>query len=256
MDLDALLTGINWEFETFGEYMAALRRRSPYLNVAVLTGHSVIPAPRPGRRSVRAQAGDARGDGEDEGHGRRCHGRGRSGPRVVLLAEPLGLRRRAHAIRMITDLSELDELVGAMGPRGRGVVQLASGTGELFISSNPSPRSTAFHVQDHGRRHVQRAGTDPGHERVRGLPGSPVPRQPGADQVPCQPLSFDFSMENAYPFFSHDAFGEIEGIHTGTAEGGFKYMKVPRLLLHQSCQPPPGVLFFQGNGNAFRWRYL
>ena len=29
-------------------------------------------------------------------------------------------------------------------------------------------------------------------------------------QVPCQPLSFDFSMENAYPFHSHDAFSEIK----------------------------------------------
>jgi N-acyl-D-aspartate/D-glutamate deacylase len=42
MDLDALLTGIEWNFESFSEYMSALRERAPYLNVGVLTGHSVI----------------------------------------------------------------------------------------------------------------------------------------------------------------------------------------------------------------------
>ena len=29
MDLDALRTGINWDFESFGDYMAMLRRRAP-----------------------------------------------------------------------------------------------------------------------------------------------------------------------------------------------------------------------------------
>src|SRR5258705_285035 len=42
MDLDALRQGINWEFESFGDYMAALRRRGAYANVAVLAGHSLI----------------------------------------------------------------------------------------------------------------------------------------------------------------------------------------------------------------------
>src|SRR5215469_14284680 len=40
MDLDALRAGINWEFESFAEYLAAVRRRGVYANVAVLIGHS------------------------------------------------------------------------------------------------------------------------------------------------------------------------------------------------------------------------
>ena len=35
MDLKALLTGVNWEFESFPEYMAQLRRVGPYVNTAV-----------------------------------------------------------------------------------------------------------------------------------------------------------------------------------------------------------------------------
>jgi len=46
MDLDALRTGIKWDFESFSDYMAMLRRRAPYANVAVLAGHSPITAVR------------------------------------------------------------------------------------------------------------------------------------------------------------------------------------------------------------------
>ena len=42
MDLDALRTGVQWDFESFPDYLAALRNAAPYLNVAVLVGHSVI----------------------------------------------------------------------------------------------------------------------------------------------------------------------------------------------------------------------
>src|SRR4051812_15416908 len=42
MDLDALLSGTRWSFETFGEYLDALERIGPYANVAVLAGHSAI----------------------------------------------------------------------------------------------------------------------------------------------------------------------------------------------------------------------
>ena len=35
MDLQALLTGVNWEFETFGQDMDQLRQIGPYLNTAV-----------------------------------------------------------------------------------------------------------------------------------------------------------------------------------------------------------------------------
>ena len=42
MDLNALLEGTRWEFETFAEYLDALRRQRPYLNVGVYVGHSCV----------------------------------------------------------------------------------------------------------------------------------------------------------------------------------------------------------------------
>jgi len=42
MDLDALVQGTRWEFESFAEYLDALERLRPYANVGVLAGHSTI----------------------------------------------------------------------------------------------------------------------------------------------------------------------------------------------------------------------
>ena len=42
MDLDALRAGIDWRFQSFGEYMTMLRGRGPYMNLGVLVGHSAV----------------------------------------------------------------------------------------------------------------------------------------------------------------------------------------------------------------------
>src|SRR5688572_10439114 len=42
MDIDALLAGTQWGFESFPEYLDFLERQRPYANVAVLSGHSAI----------------------------------------------------------------------------------------------------------------------------------------------------------------------------------------------------------------------
>ena len=42
MPLDALLRGVNWEFETFGEYLDVLAARGVVPNVAALANHSCI----------------------------------------------------------------------------------------------------------------------------------------------------------------------------------------------------------------------
>src|SRR6267378_7035558 len=42
MDVDALLAGTRWDFETFPGYLDALERIRPYANIGVLAGHSTI----------------------------------------------------------------------------------------------------------------------------------------------------------------------------------------------------------------------
>ena len=42
MDIAALRAGIDWQFQSFAEYLAAVRRQGPYANLAVLVGHSAV----------------------------------------------------------------------------------------------------------------------------------------------------------------------------------------------------------------------
>src|SRR5690349_3291958 len=126
MDFDALRTGINWQFQSFAEYMTMLRGRGAYMNVGVLVGHSAV------RTAVM---------GEDASM--------RKEPTAAELAEMSRLVAEAmdegaigtgasyslnHSgwggVPMpstISDVSEFDALVGAMGGPGRGVVEISSG---------------------------------------------------------------------------------------------------------------------------------
>src|SRR6266480_2469169 len=42
MDLEALRAGIDWQFQSFAEYLAAVRGQGAYANLAVLVGHSAV----------------------------------------------------------------------------------------------------------------------------------------------------------------------------------------------------------------------
>ena len=53
MDVDALLAGTQWDFETFPQYLDTLQRRRPLGNVAVLAQHSTI------RHAVSVASGKA-----------------------------------------------------------------------------------------------------------------------------------------------------------------------------------------------------
>ncbi len=245
MDLDALRTGIEWDFESFGEYLQAMRRRGPYLNVAVLAGHSVIrttvmgdeasqrkePTPEELER-MKALVADAMANG------------------AVGLGSSYSLNHSGFGgVPMpstITDLSELDALVGAMGPKGKGVVQLASGPKtveelEPIAAKHGRPvfKSTAvamFNEQAPDRAIGVFEACKAAQER-----GHPV-----YVQIPCQPLSFDFTMANAYPFFSHDAFGEVKAYGPEKLKEVFRDGSFRDRFRTSLANPRPGQIF-QGN---------
>jgi N-acyl-D-aspartate/D-glutamate deacylase len=126
MDIDALRAGIDWRFQSFAEYMAMLRRRGPYMNLGVLVGHSAVRTAVMGEdASTRKQPTAAElaemkrlvSEAMDQG--------------AIGLGASYSLNHSGWGgVPMpstISELGEFDALVGAMGERGRGVVEISSG---------------------------------------------------------------------------------------------------------------------------------
>jgi N-acyl-D-aspartate/D-glutamate deacylase len=65
-------------------------------------------------------------------------------------------------------------------------------------------------------------------------------------QIPCQPLSFDFTMANAYPFYSHAAFDPIKAYTPEQLMAVFRDSSWRARFRDDLRNPRPGMIF-QGN---------
>jgi len=242
MDLEALRTGIKWNFESFAEYMAMLRRRGAYANLAVLAGHSTI------RTAVMGEAASERKDATPEELAEMkamvseamAHG-------AIGLGASYSLNHSGYGgVPMpstIAPMSELDALVGAMGARGRGVVEIASGAkapGEL------EPMAAKY-----GRPFFQGTGVAMYNEQapdraIRMFDDCAAALHRGNGlyiQIPCQPLSFDFTMANAYPFYSHAAFDPIKAFTPEQLKAVFRDPSWREKFREDAKNPRPGMIF-------------
>src|SRR5204863_6009831 len=110
----------------------------------------------------------------------------------------------------ISDISEFDALVGAMGGPGRGVVEISSGP--------ILPDRMEEIAARHGRRIFMSTAVALYNEqypqRALGVFDACAAAQTRGNelyiQITCQPLSFDFTLASAYPFYSHPAFDPIK----------------------------------------------
>lgn len=242
MDLDALRTGIKWDFESFGEYMAMLRRRAPYANVAVLAGHSTI------RTAVMGEAASQRKDATAEELAQmKAMVVDAMANGAIGLGASYSLNHSGYGgVPMpstIAPMDELDALVGAMGPRGKGVVAIASGV--------KTPQELEPMAARYGRPFFQGTGMAMYNEQepARSLKifddcAAAIRRGNGLYiQIPCQPLSFDFTMANAYPFYSHPAFDPIKAYTPETLKTVFRDASWRAHFRENAQNPRPGMIF-------------
>jgi N-acyl-D-amino-acid deacylase len=245
MDLDALRTGIKWDFESFSEYMGMLRRRGAYANMAVLAGHSTI------RTAVMGEDASQRKDATPEELAKMkamvadamAHG-------AIGLGASYSLNHSGYGgVPMpstIAPMSELEALVGAMGPRGTGVVEIASGV--------KTPQELEPMAAKYGRPFFQGTGVAMYNEQepARSIKmfedcAAAIRRGVGLYiQIPCQPLSFDFTMANAYPFYSHSAFDPIKAYSPEQLKVVFRDHSWREKFRENAKNPIPGMIF-QGN---------
>jgi N-acyl-D-amino-acid deacylase len=245
MDLEALRSGIDWQFQSFAEYLDAVRRQGPYANLAVLVGHSAV------RTAVMGEDASVRKE-----------------PTAAELAEMKRLVTEAMnqgAIGLgasyslnhsgwggvpmpstISDISEFDALVGAMGGPGRGVVEISSGATPVETMEQTAAR--------HGRRIFMSTATALYNEqypaRALGMFDACAAAQARGNelyiQITCQPLSFDFTLASAYPFYSHAAFDPIKAYDREQLKTVFRDESFRERFRADLRSPRPGTVF-QGN---------
>jgi N-acyl-D-aspartate/D-glutamate deacylase len=245
MDLDALRTGIKWDFESFSEYMGMLRRKGAYANMAVLAGHSTI------RTAVMGEDASQRKDATPEELAKmKAMVADAMANGAIGLGASYSLNHSGYGgVPMpstIAPMSELDALVGAMGPRGKGVVEIASGV--------KTPGELEPMAAKHGRPFFQGTGVAMYNEQEpnRSLKmfedcAAAIRRGVGLYiQIPCQPLSFDFTMANAYPFYSHSAFDPIKAYSPEQLKVVFRDHSWREKFRENARNPVPGMIF-QGN---------
>jgi N-acyl-D-amino-acid deacylase len=245
MDLDALRAGINWRFESFAEYLDAVRDAGPYANVAVLGGHSAVRTAVMGEdASVRKQP-----TASELAEMKRLVAEAMDQGAIGLGASYSPNHSGWGGIPMpstISDISEFEALVGAMGGPGRGVVEIASGTIPVATIADIAGR--------HGRRMFMTTGLSFYNEQFpeRGISmfeACAAAQTRGQEvylQFTCQPLSFDFTLAAAYPFYSHPAFDPIKAYDREQLKAVFRDLSFRERFRDNLRNPILGTIF-QGN---------
>lgn len=210
MDLDALLAGTRWDFETFGEYLAALRNRRLYANVAVLAQHSTIRTAVMGEAACeRAQATPSELESM-RGIVRGAMRAGAIGFASSFSPNHSGWGSRPMPSTLAPD-DELAALVGVLGEEARGIFVSATGpraTPEYMENIAAATGRPAFIVtvltMYNDAKPTQAFDY---YERCRAALGR------GREvyiHASCQPLSFDFTLRDPYVLYSHDSFGRVK----------------------------------------------
>ena len=245
MNLDSLRAGVRWKFEEFSDYISALRNIGPYINVAVLAGHSVIRTAVMGEdASLREQATLQ----ELELMGKMVAEAMASG--AIGFASSYSLNHSGYnGVPMpstISGWSEFDFLIKAMGEHSHGIVQLASGPRSIEDLEAISAK--------HGRAMFLSTGMAMFNEQepyraidiFNACAAANAKGRQVYVQIPCQPLSFDFTMANAYPFYSHDGFDQIKAYNPEQLKKVFREDDFRRRFRASLANPQPGMIF-QGN---------
>ena len=246
MDLEALLQGTRWNFETFGEYLDALERVRPHANVGVLAGHSTI------RTAVMGEEASTRAQPTHEELAtmkamvREALRAGAAGFASSFSPNHSGWGGKPMPSTIASD-GELKALAAVLGEARKGIFVMATGPRgtpefmEAIAAANGRPAFmvtvlTMFNRADPGRalQYYERCAqaTARGHEV--GIHTS------------CQPLSFDFTLREPYILYSHDAFDAVKAAPPEARTGIYRDPAF-RERFRQDLRSPKSGILFQGD---------
>lgn len=250
MDLNSLLTGVNWEFESFGQYMDQLRRIGPYINTAVFAGHSVI------RTAVMGADGSSKIDPSPEQlQTMQSMVRDAMDHGAIGFASSFSPNHSGYGgIPMpstIASEAELRALTSILGEKKKGVFMMATGTRaspdimESIVEETGRPAyiSTVLTMYNEGNpllgtTYYERCAQAlaRGHELYI--------------LTSCQPLSFDFSLTDPYVLLSHSAFDVVKSATADALPSIYRSAEFRKAFRENLKHPKAGILFL---GN---WRHI
>jgi len=248
MDLNALLSGVTWQFESFSQYMDQLRAIGPYPNMAVFAGHSVI------RTAVMGEAAatDAQPTaGQIKAMVRQVQEAMDAG--AIGFASSFSPNHSGYGGQPMPSTiaceQELRALVNVLGERKSGVFMMATGSraNPEFMESvaqqtgRPTFISTVLAMYNEGTPELALTYYEKcAAAQARGNPLYML--------TSCQPLSFDFSLEDPYILISHSAFDAVQGLDREAAKHVYTSQGFRQQFRDNLASPKSGVLFL-GNWN-------
>ena len=241
MSLDSLQAGVNWEFETFGQYLDMLERRSVYPNVAAYASHSVM------RTVVMGAAGSERAATADElrqmcGLLRDAMASGAAGMGSSTFENHNGYGGIPVPSRLADD-EEFRAFARVIGEFGHGSMMATCGnrTSIEFLEelAGLSKRPVVYAPLLYYSNQPERAHGIAARAAAARKRGAPV-----YTQASCQPLSMDFNLVKPYPMLTvspwpqHD---DVASLKRTFADPGF------RQAIRDSLKTPSGTRIFNGH---------
>ena len=203
MSVDALEAGIDWSFETFPDYLAALDRLPTRLNVAALIGHTPLRLFVMGEDATERPATDAE-VAEMKRLVGEAVGAGAIGFATSQSPTHQGEGGRPVPSRLATP-EEIVAIADALGEAGRGVVQVTPGPGffidELAGLSTRIGRPVTWTALLTGM--IGPGAPAKLMDRTEELGGEVWP------QIACRPLVMQITLEDPFPFSMVDGFKEV-----------------------------------------------
>jgi len=242
MDLGALQGGVRWEFESFGEYMASLRRTGPLANVAVLAQHSTIRCAVMGEEaSTRAKPTYAELS-RMQLLVREALDAGAIGFASSFSPNHAGWGGKPMPSTIASD-SELKVLTGEL--KGKGIFVMATGPRatpeymEAIAAANGRPAFMVTVLTMYNDAEPKKAMEY--YERCAAA------RARGHEvyiHTSCQPLSFDFTLEEPYLLYSHDAFAQVKAAAPAERKLIYRKKEFRDEFRRNLAHPKQGILFY------------
>jgi N-acyl-D-aspartate/D-glutamate deacylase len=241
MDIDALLQGTRWEFESFPGYLDALERIKPLANVGVLAGHSAI------RTAVMGEEASTRKNPTPDEMAkmkailREALASGAAGFATSFSPNHSGWGSKPmpstiagdEELKALTKELKSGVFVIASGPRATPeyLEEIAAETGRPVFMVTVLTMHSAAHP-GRAMQYYERcaAAVARGHELYI--------------HTTCQPLSFDFTLREPYLLYSHSAFDPVKAAGAEEREQIYRSAPFRKQFREDLKNPKAGILFY------------